>query len=190
MKVHSLRLPAALACRLLALALCACGQTQETPPAPSGVGSADQEDTTPSEGMTATASQDYQVTPGEDGTYTVTLDGAQVGGSAWIPCPGADQVDFAAYFDGNATSADREPVEEILQAMWAQRLGPGAKPDHMASNSTVADLEDSIVTDQGGETHYLFAEGDRVYDAWFQEGALTGQQMQAVLDTSLPENLA
>ena len=60
----------------------------------------------------------------------------------------------------------------------------------MASNSTVADLEDSIVTDQGGETHYLFAEGDRVYDAWFQEGALNGQQMQAVLDTSLLENLA
>lgn len=81
-------------------------------------------------------------------------------------------------------------MEEILQAMWAQRLGPGAKPEHVASNSTVADLEDSIVTDQGGETHYLFAEGDRVYDAWFQEGALTGQQMQAVLDTSLPENLA
>ena len=99
-------------------------------------------------------------------------------------------MDFAAYFDVNATSADREPVEEILQAMWAQRLGPGAKPDHMASNSTVADLEDSIVTDQGGEIHYLFAEGDRVYDAWFQEGALTAQQMQAVLDTSLPENLA
>lgn len=190
MKFHTLRLPAALACLLLALTLCACGQTQETPPAPSGVGSADQEDTTTSEGMTATASQDYQVTPGEDGTYTVTLDGAQVGGAAWIPCPGADQVDFAAYFDVNATSADREPVEEILQAMWAQRLGPGAKPDHMASNSTVADLEDSIVTDQGGEIHYLFAEGDRVYDAWFQEGALTAQQMQAVLDTSLPENLA
>ena len=34
MKFHSLRLPAALACLLLALALCACGQTQETPPAP------------------------------------------------------------------------------------------------------------------------------------------------------------
>lgn len=196
MKFHTLRLPAALACLLLALALCACGQTQETPPAPSGVGSADQENTTPSEGMTATASQDYQVTPGEDGTYTVTLDGAQVGGSAWIPYPGADQVDFAAYFDMNDIPGEWEPVkeggpvEEILQAMWAQRLGPGAKPDHMASNSTVADLEDSIVTDQGGETHYLFAEGDRVYDAWFQEGALTGQQMQAVLDTSLPENLA
>ena len=68
MKFHSLRLPAALACLLLALALCACGQTQETPPAPSGVSSADQEDTTPSEGMTATASQDYRVTPGEDCT--------------------------------------------------------------------------------------------------------------------------
>ena len=41
-------------------------------------------------------------------------------------------------------------MEEILQAMWAQRLGPGAKPEHVASNSTVADLEDSIFTDQGG----------------------------------------
>lgn len=71
----------------------------------------------------------------------------------------------------------------------AHRLGPGAKPDHIASNSTVADLEDSIVTDQGGETHYLFAEGDRVYDAWFQEGPMTDQQMQAVLDSALPENL-
>ena len=37
----------------------------------------------------------------------------------------------------------------------------------------MADLEDSIFTDQGGEIHYLFAEGDQVYDAWFQEGALT-----------------
>ena len=141
-------------------------------------------------------SQDYRVTPGEDGTYTVTLDGVQVGGSAWIPYPGADQVDFAAYFDMNDIPGEWEPVkeggpvEEILQAMWAQRLGPGAKPEHVASNSTVADLEDSIFTDQGGEIHYLFAEGDQVYDAWFQEGALTAQQMQAVLDTSLPENLA
>ncbi|MFQ8984796.1 MAG: hypothetical protein ACLR6W_11440 [Evtepia sp.] len=57
------------------------------PAGPVGVGSADQEDTTPSEGMTATASQDYRVTPGGR-HYTVTLDGAQVGGSAWIPTLG------------------------------------------------------------------------------------------------------
>ena len=102
MKFHSLRLPAALACLLLALALCACGQTQETPPAPSGVGSADQEDTTPSEGMTATASQDYRVTPGEDGTYTVTLDGFII----------SDNLECLSYENINSgySYSDHDPV--------------------------------------------------------------------------------
>ena len=59
----------------------------------------------------------------------------------------------------------------------------------MASGSDVADVEDFIVTDQGGENHYLFMDGDRIYDAWFREGALTGQQMQAVLDSALPTHL-
>ena len=135
------------------------------------------------------SAMDYTVTPGEDGTYTVTVDGVQVGGSAWIPYPGADQLDGAVYFAINSTEEDREPVEQLLRAMWAQRLGPGAEPDHIASNSDVADIEDAIVTGQGGENHFLFMDGDRVYDAWFQEGALTGQQMLAVLDSALPAHL-
>ena len=146
-------------------------------------------DTTAPEPADTPSAYDYTVTPGEDGTYTVTAGGVQVGGSAWIPYPGADQVDFAAYFDVYDAAANREPAEQVLRAVWAQRLGPGAEPDHMASGSDVADVEDFIVTDQGGESHYLFMDGDRIYDAWFQEGALTGQQMQAVLDSALPAHL-
>lgn len=146
--------------------------------------------TTAPEPATTPSAHDYTVTPGEDGTYTVTADGVQVGGAAWIPYPGADQVDFAAYFDVYDTAANREPAEQVLRAVWAQRLGPGAEPDHMASGSDVADVEDFIVTDQGGENHYLFMDGDRIYDAWFREGALTGQQMQAVLDSALPTHLS
>lgn len=142
-----------------------------------------------SEPAATPSAMDYTVTPGEDGTYTVTVDGVQVGGSAWIPYPGADQLDGAVYFAINSTAEDREPVEQLLRAMWAQRLGPGAEPDHIASNSDVADIEDAIVTGQGGENHFLFMDGDRVYDAWFQEGALTGQQMLAVLDSALPAHL-
>lgn len=142
-----------------------------------------------SEPAATPSAMDYTVTPGEDGTYTVTVDGVQVGGSAWIPYPGADQLDGAVYFAINSTAEDREPVERLLRAMWAQRLGPGAEPDHIASNSDVADIEDAIVTGQGGENHFLFMDGDRVYDAWFQEGALTGQQMLAVLDSALPAHL-
>lgn len=142
-----------------------------------------------SEPAATPSAMDYTVTPGEDGTYTVTVDGVQVGGSAWIPYPGADQLDGAVYFAINSTAEDREPVERLLRAMWAQRLGPGAEPDHIASNSDVADIEDAIVTGQGGENHFLFMDGDRVYDTWFQEGALTGQQMLAVLDSALPAHL-
>lgn len=142
-----------------------------------------------SEPAATPSAMDYTVTPGKDGTYTVTVDGVQVGGSAWIPYPGADQLDGAVYFAINSTAEDREPVERLLRAMWAQRLGPGAEPDHIASNSDVADIEDAIVTGQGGENHFLFMDGDRVYDAWFQEGALTGQQMLAVLDSALPAHL-
>ncbi len=142
-----------------------------------------------SEPAATPSAMDYTVTPGEDGTYTVTVDGVQVGGSAWIPYPGADQLDGAVYFAIDSTAEDREPVEQLLRAMWAQRLGPGAEPDHIASNSDVADIEDAIVTGQGGENHFLFMDGDRVYDTWFQEGALTGQQMLAVLDSALPAHL-
>lgn len=142
-----------------------------------------------SEPAATPSAMDYTVTPGEDGTYTVTVDGVQVGGSAWIPYPGADQLDGAVYFAIDSTAEDREPVEQLLRAMWAQRLGPGAEPDHIASNSDVADIEDAIVTGQGGENHFLFMDGDRVYDTWFQEGALTGQQMLAVLDSALPARL-
>lgn len=156
--------------------------------APTGEASAAPGDAA-SEPEATPSAMDYTVTPGEDGTYTVTVDGVQVGGSAWIPYPGADQLDGAVYFAINSTAEDREPVERLLRAMWAQRLGPGAEPDHIASNSDVADIEDAIVTGQGGENHFLFMDGDRVYDAWFQEGALTGQQMLAVLDSALPAHL-
>ncbi len=72
MKFHSLRLPAALACLLLALALCACGQTQETPPAPSGGGFRRPGGHHPLGGHDGDRLPGLSGHPGEDGTYTVT----------------------------------------------------------------------------------------------------------------------
>ena len=175
MKYQDIRFPIVLASLLIALTLGACSQPET------------QNVDVPEADIPEIAA--YQVTPEKDGTYTVTQDGVQVGGSEWIPYSRADEVNFAAYFDTKAAAADRASVEEILRYVWAQRLGPGVEPDHTASSSTVADLEDSIVTDQGGETHYLFADEDQIYDAWFQDGALSSQQIQAVLDSALPENL-
>lgn len=50
------------------------------------------------------------------------------------------------------------------------------------TDSDSADVEVTFATDQGGETHYLFLQGENFYDIWLQEGALSPEAGQAAMD--------
>lgn len=117
----------------------------------------------------------YALQAGEEGSYTVLLEGETVGGAAWLAYPGAEE-------------AAHEPLEQLLDTLWDQWLGQGAEaPDHTASVCIEADLEVSFVTDQGSELHYLVASGDAFYDIWFQEGALPLETEREILYELLAE---
>ncbi len=175
------RLCILLAAALCLLALSACGQTQdpETPAAETETAStAAQPEAAPAE-----QAQDVEVTRGEDGRWTITREGTTIGGAGWFPYPGGDKLDFPAYFDPANPNADRESVREMLQALWEHHLGQSAPlPDYILSSSDSADVEVTFATDQGGETHYLFLQGENFYDIWLQEGALSPEAGQAAMD--------
>ena len=161
MKDRKTWLIAALVSLFLLAALCGCGQGEtpaEQPEAP------------------AQTSKPYDIQKDDGGGCTILQEGAAVGGAAWLPYPGA------------AEAAAREPLEQVLAALWDQRLGENAEaPDYSASASLVADLEVSFVTDQGSEDHYLTASGDAFYDIWFQEGVLSPGTEREILDELLAE---
>ncbi len=173
MKDRKTWLIAALVSLFLLAALCGCGQGEtpaEQPEAP------------------AQTSKPYDIQKDDGGGCTILQEGAAVGGAAWLPYPGAEELDFAACMEPTAEAAAREPLEQVLAALWDQRLGENAEaPDYSASASLVADLEVSFVTDQGSEDHYLTASGDAFYDIWFQEGVLSPGTEREILDELLAE---
>lgn len=175
---HLWMLSAAFLCLLV---LSACGQAQ-TPEAPA----AETDTANPAaqaEAAPVEQAQDVEVTRGEDGRWTITSEGTTIGGAGWFPYPGADKIDFTSYFDPTNPNADRESVREMLHALWEHRLGQSAPlPDYILSSSDIADLEVTFATDQGGETHYLFLQGEKFYDIWVQEGALSPEAIQAAMD--------
>lgn len=171
----------ALVSLFLLAALCGCGQ-EETPDSPPA------ETSQTGENAGTTGEKAYELQADANGGYTILQEDAVVGGAAWLPYPGAEQVDFAACLEPTAEETDREPLQQVLAALWDQRLGQGAEtPDYTASVSNVADLQVSFATDQGSESHYLVASGDAFYDIWFQEGALPSGTERSVIDELLAE---
>ena len=183
MKLRNTWLCLALVSLFLLAALSGCGQDSGESPAEDP---AQTEETGTPEDPTQTSS--YELQAGEDGSYTVLLEGETVGGADWLAYPGAGDIDFAACLEPTAEDAAREPLEQVLDALWEQRLGEGAEaPDYTASASSVAGLEVSFATEQGSEDHYLAASGDAFYDIWFQEGALAPGAEQEILQELLAE---
>lgn len=165
------------------IVLCSCNQAQ-APDSQSG--KADSSNTsaelrTPS--ISIEDAQTIEITQTENNSWTITNADTTIGGAVWFSYPGADQIDFASYFDPTDETADREPVQQVLAALWTQHLGQSAPaPDYIASISDISDLQVSIVTAKGGETHYLFAAEDGFYDIWFQEAILSHESEQTVIE--------
>ena len=116
----------------------------------------------------------------DDGSCSIFQEGVKVGGSDWLSYPNAEQVDFDAYFDTQNQNANREPVKQLLRALWILRLGEDAEtPDYSSSNSDIADLE------VDSETDYLFTSTDRFYVIWFQDGILSSDAERKMIDNIL-----
>ena len=126
----------------------------------------------------------------DDGSCSIFQEGVKVGGSDWLSYPNAEQVDFDAYFDTQNQNANREPVKQLLRALWILRLGEDAEtPDYSSSNSDIADLEVDFITTTGdnpdSETDYLFTSTDRFYVIWFQDGILSSDAERKMIDNIL-----
>lgn len=129
--------------------------------------------------------QGFAAQEGEKDAVTLSLDGQAVGGVQTLPYEGAQTLltmDFA--------SADGKAATENLLQQIAPEEGMAAMLNHAAGEPylLLTLSPDTPEADTQAETtHYLFPQGDKVYDLYFQVSEIPAEQQLLLVDSFMPK---
>ena len=172
----------ALAAFLTALILAACCACSNANAGTADTGPQTWEE---SDAYTLQLPQGFSVQKGETGAVTLSLNDQGVGGVQTL-----SYVDAQSLLTMDFTKEENKATVDAL----AQQIAPG-QPMAAMLNHTEGDpyllltlAPDTSATGGQEETaHYLFPQGDKVYDLYFQVSEIPAEQQQLLVDSFTPK---
>lgn len=172
-------LPAALLAALLLTTCCACSNA--------GAGTANTGSQTweKSDAYTLQLPQGFAAQEGENGVVNLSLKGQGVGGVQTL-----SYADAQSLLTMDFTKEENKATVDAL----AQQIAPGQQMAAMLNHTEGAPYllltlapDTSAAGGQEETAHYLFPQGDKVYDLYFQVSEIPAEQQLLLVDSFMPK---